>query len=219
MPDLPITAQGGISTQEPPGCKKDPGRGAKPSLPKIPTLAPASLHPSLPADTASPASSPSPGPGTATGPRGAAGNGAALNAPGGGSLACTQGQAVSEMAEWGEKWASQQEVLRKHGRLQDGRAAATVVPSIPSPPAGSTPSSPCQPPPPTYLVLAVGTQKVSLSQPGDDGLGVPKRHAGQGDAAAFLRLYVLRRRLGERGGSCGAGGDRRDPPSFHLWPL
>lgn len=72
---------------------------------------------------------------------------------------------------------------------------------------------------PPYLILAVGTQKVPLSQPGDDGLGVPERHAGQGDAAAFLGLHVLRRCLREGGGSCGAG-ETTVTPSFHprwLW--
>lgn len=70
------------------------------------------------------------------------------------------------------------------------------------------------PHPPTYLVFAVGTQKVPLSQPGDDGLGVPERHAGQGDTAAFLGLHVLRRCLREGGGSCGAG-ETTVTPSFH----
>lgn len=67
-------------------------------------------------------------------------------------------------------------------------------------------------PPRTYLVLAAGSQQLSLSQPGDDGLGVPECHAGQGDAAAFLRLHVLRRRLREGGGSWGGRGRPRHPP-------
>lgn len=70
--------------------------------------------------------------------------------------------------------------------------------------------------PSTYLVLAISTQKVSFSQPGDDGLGVPERHAGQGDAAAFLRLYVLRRCLREGGGSWGAEDTTVTPPR-PLW--
>lgn len=67
-------------------------------------------------------------------------------------------------------------------------------------------------PPCTYLVLAAGGQQLSLPQPGDDGLGVPECHAGQGDAAAFLRLHVLRRRLREGGGSWGGRGRPRHPP-------
>lgn len=70
----------------------------------------------------------------------------------------------------------------------------------------------CHPPSCTYLVLAAGGQQLSLPQPGDDGLGVPECHAGQGDAAAFLRLHVLRRRLREGGGSWGAEGDPVTPP-------
>lgn len=71
-------------------------------------------------------------------------------------------------------------------------------------------------PPCTYLVLAAGGQQLSLPQPGDDGLGVPKCHAGQGDAAAFLRLHVLRRRLREGGGSWGAEGDPVTPSWSHT---
>lgn len=74
----------------------------------------------------------------------------------------------------------------------------------------------CHPPSCTYLVLAAGGQQLSLPQPGDDGLGVPECHAGQGDAAAFLRLHVLRRRLREGGGSWGAEGDPVTPSWSHT---
>lgn len=131
------------------------------------------------------------------------GAGAGLSQALEGSPACTQGlaalQAAAQQGWGGGKWASHQgEVLRKHGWLQARRSCRHRGP-VNTVPAQESPRQPS----PTYLVLAIGTQKVSLSEPGDDGLGVPKRHAGQGDAAALLRLYVLRRGLRERGGSWG----------------
>lgn len=122
----------------------------------------------------------------------------------------------------------QGEVLRKQHWLQTHRSCHHHLVTHPVPELRHTwgGSVGCHPPtmqrgevispPCTYLVLAAGGQQLSLPQPGDDGLGVPECHAGQGDAAAFLRLHVLRRRLREGGGSWGAEGDPVTPPRSHV---
>lgn len=186
------------------------GGGKKSSLSKVPP-APSLQHPPLPGDTAFQTAAPTPylqDLAQQQCPQGAEANGASLNTWG--ALACTPGRA----AETERKRASQRgEVLTKHTQLQAQQSCHRgPVDTIPT---SDVPGMPTQQPlVPTYLVLAIGTQKVSLSQPGDDGLGVPERHAGQGDTAALLRLYVLRWCLCEGGGSCGAEGDPCEPPHF-----
>ena len=53
----------------------------------------------------------------------------------------------------------------------------------------------------SHLVLGTVDQQVALAQPAHGRLGVPKGRAGQGDAAPFLGLHILRGRLREGGRS------------------
>lgn len=52
-----------------------------------------------------------------------------------------------------------------------------------------------------YLILGTADQEAAFPQPADRGLGVAEGRAGQSDAAPLLGLYILRWRIGERGGS------------------
>lgn len=52
-----------------------------------------------------------------------------------------------------------------------------------------------------YLILGTADHEAAFPQPADRGSGVAEGRASQSDAAPLLGFYILRWRIGERGGS------------------